>query len=242
MTKLNFKFSAHKRAIFKRKLKRLRKEGVLPANVYGKNIKSVAVQVDYNSFSETLKKAGETNIVFLQINSEKNPRPVLIHNVQTDSLSDKFLHVDFYQVDLKEKVRAEIPIQLKGEAPAVHEKKGMLLSLLDEVDVEALPSELPDKLDLDISTLVNVGQELKIKDLEIPKNVDLLASKELVIVKIEPLVTKEAEELEKEEKEAQEALKAQAEEKKEEGEEEEEASEKEEEEEVQKPDKKAKKE
>jgi len=185
------KLTAEKRTILGRKAKTLRREGILPANIYGKKVKSLAVQTDLKSFLVAFKKTGETSVVELKVKGEKKSRPVLIHNVQFDPVSDQPLHADFYQVDLKEKVTTEVPIELVGESPAAKEKIGILIQPLTEVEVEALPTELPDKLELDISGLKDVGNAVTVTDLKVAKGVKVLTSEKEILAKVEPLAKEE---------------------------------------------------
>jgi len=194
----NSKLKVKKREVFGRKVKKLRQEGILPANVYGKKVKSQAVQVDLKEFEKVYQKTGETGIIDLVLGQGK-ARPVLIHNIQLHPVTDQFLHADFHQVVLTEKVKADIPIEIVGEPPAVKEKKGILLSILDEVEVEALPADLFDKIEVDVSKLTEVDQEIRVGELKLSKKASLLTDPNLIICKIGPLVTKKAEELAKEE-------------------------------------------
>ncbi|MBU1326542.1 50S ribosomal protein L25 [Patescibacteria group bacterium] len=181
---------AEKRSVFGRKVKNLRRSGTIPATVYGKKIKSEALQLDGKAFQKTYEEAGETGIVELKIG--ETMRPVLIHDVQKDPVSDDVLHIEFFQVDLKEKVHANVPLVLVGEAPAVSQKIGTLLAVLNEIEVEALPADLPDHIDVDVSSLSEVGQELKVSDLKPAGGVTALNDAGLTVVKVEPLVSKEA--------------------------------------------------
>jgi len=131
-----YKLSAKKRTVLGRKVKKSRKEGFLPANIYGKKVKSQAVVVNEKEFAKVFKEAGETSIIELMLGKVK--KPVLIHNVQTDPVSDMPLHVDFHQVDLKEKVMADVPVVVLGEAPAEKQGLGTMVQYIDEIDVEAL--------------------------------------------------------------------------------------------------------
>jgi len=197
--------NAQKRTILGRKVKKLRAEGILPANIYGKDIKSLAVQVDLKDFNTVFKTAGETNIVYLSIEKQKGKeKPILIHNVQVDPVSDELLHVDFHQVDLTKKVTADIPLEIKGEAPAV-EKGGVLVQLMDEVEVEALPTDLPDKIEVDVSKLAEIGDTIVLKDLKIDTKKVKLTEENLktVVAQIEE-PTKEKEEEKKPEAEVKE--------------------------------------
>lgn len=183
--------SANKRNILGRKVNSLRKQGFLPGNVYGKKIKSQAVQVNLKDFTAVFAKAGETGLIDLALDGKR--LPVLIHNIAYHPVTQNPLHADFYQVDLKEKVTTKVPLEIIGEAPAVKDKTGVLLQNLDEIEVEALPQDLPDKISLDVGSLTAVDMGIKIKDLPQNSKVKILSDGELEIVKIAPAVSKEAE-------------------------------------------------
>ena len=184
---------AQKRALFGRKVKKLRRDGILPANIFGKKIKSQAVQVAARDFAKIYSQAGETLLVDLELDSKK--MPVLINNVTLHPVSSLPLHVDFHQVDLKEKVATDVPLEVVGASPAVKDKLGVLLTNLNEVEVEALPQDLPGKIEVDVSYLKAVGEAVKIKDLKVSGDVRILTDPELEVVKIAPLVSKEAEKM-----------------------------------------------
>lgn len=223
-----YTLEAEKRKIFGRKVKSLRREGLLPANIYGKNIESLAIQVSLNDFEKVYKEAGETRIIELSIGKEK--RPVLISNVQLDPVSDIPLHVDFKQVNLKEKVSAAVPIELVGESPAEKKGLGTAVQYLDEIEVEALPTDLPEKFEVDLTVLEEVDQTVFVKDLVSGSDkVEIKTDPEKIIVKVEPPRKEEeiappTEEAEEEvvaegEAEAQEGEKEEGESKKQEGQE-----------------------
>lgn len=187
------KLDVEKREILGRKVKKLRAEGKLPANVFGKKVKSVSIVVPSKKFELVFEKVGETRLVDLEVKGEKESRPVLVHNVQRDPISDSILHIDFHQVDLKEKTTASVPLEFIGEAGAVADKKGLLVKATEEVEVEALPTDLPETIEVDISSLKEVDQMILAKDLRIDlTKVKLLTDPERVIAKIE-LPTKEKE-------------------------------------------------
>ena len=206
------KLTAKKRTILGRKVKKLRKEGKLPANIYGKKIKSQAIEMEAKEFIAILSKAGKNTVVNLDI--EGKVLPVLIQNVQKDPISDLPLHADFQKVDLKEKITAQIPLEIIGEAPAVKEKIGTLLTMLTSIEVEALPTDLPEKIEVDVSKLAKVDQSCKVSDLKVSDKVNIVTDGNLDIVKVAELVSKEAEEMVKEEEVASKA-KEEAEEKRE---------------------------
>lgn len=189
--KIEYQLSAEKRKIAGRKVKKLRKEGILPANIFGKKIKSLAVQVPLKDFLPVFEKAGETGVVELTVKSENKTRPVLIHNLQKDPVSDMPLHIDFYQVDLKEKITADVPIEIIGEAPAVTQKIGVLIQPLVEVEVEALPTDLPEKLTVSIAKLEKIDDSVTVKDLKPPTGVKILTFENQTLAIIEALAKEE---------------------------------------------------
>lgn len=203
------KLAVEKRKVVGKKVKKLRKEGILPANLYGKDVKSLAVEVPYKEFEKVYKEVGETGLVDVVVNGQI--RPSLIHNIHHDYLHNRALHVDFYQVNLKEKVKTMIPLVIKGEAKAVSDKVGLLLQPLTQVEVEALPEDLPERIEVDVKALSAVGDQITIGQIKPPSKVTILANPSLVAVKIGELVSKEAAELAAAEAAAREAAKAAAE-------------------------------
>lgn len=176
---------AQVRKITGRKVKTLRKEGILPANVFGKKTKSQSLQLKLSDFSKIYQKVGETGLVLLMIGKEE--KPVLIANVQKDPLSDLPIHVDFHQVDLKEKVEAGVAVEVVGESPVEKQSLGTVVLHLDEVKVEALPGDLPEKFEINAANLTKVDQVILAKDLDFAKDkVELKIDPETIIVKVEP--------------------------------------------------------
>jgi large subunit ribosomal protein L25 len=180
------KLSVQKRKIIGRKVKSLRREGIIPANIYGKEVKSLAIQVPAKEFDQVYKLSGETGIIDLQVDKDAKARSVLVNQIHHHPVTDQCLHVDFHQIDLTKKISVNIPLELTGTAPAVN-KGGVLLQLIDEIEVEALPTNLPDKFELDISKLEEIGQSISLKDIKIDlKKVKFTTENlEELIVKIE---------------------------------------------------------
>lgn len=175
---------AEDREVLGRKVKRLRREGVLPANIYGKKAESLAVQVKLDEFQKVFSEAGETGLV--ELNIKDKVHPVLIHNVQLDPATDKPLHVDFLEVDLKEKVTATVPIHLVGESPSEKEG-GVVVQQMHEVGVEALPTDLPEKIEVDISGLVEIDQAVKVGELKVDRSkIEVKEDPERIVVNIAP--------------------------------------------------------
>lgn len=200
-----------KREIFGKKVKRLRREGLIPANIYGRKIKSEAVSVQKSDFDEVFKEAGETQIVNLELGKEK--RPVLIHDIQKDPVTGDIIHIDFLQVDLKEKVTASIPVVGVGESPVEKQGLGTVVFYVDEIEVEALPTDLLERVEVDLSSLENIDQTILVKDLAFDTSkVEVKASPDEVVVKVEPVKEESVEETAPVEEAAAEAIQPQKEE------------------------------
>ncbi|MDP3941605.1 MAG: 50S ribosomal protein L25 [bacterium] len=185
------KLTAQKRTVLGKSVKKLRREGMLPANVYGKGLESTAIQVNTKEFETVFKEAGETGLVDLQVENETHP--VLIKNLQLKYPLRTPLHVDFYQVNLKEKVKTMVPLELIGEAKAVTEQIGTLIQPLSEIEVEALPTDLPEKIEVTIEHLAAIDEQITVGDLKVPGEVTVLTDPGQVVVKIAELAAPEPE-------------------------------------------------
>lgn len=212
------------RSILGKKVKRLRGQGITPANIYGHGIPSQAVQVLTPALARTIRAVGRNTMLQLRVEGEKKRRPVFVRTVQRNPITDELLHIDFYQVSLKEKIRIEVPLVIVGEAPAVSIHHGILLQSVNVVTMEGLPGDLPPHIEVDVSGLEEIDDAVHLKDLEISSDVTVLAEPDLVVAKVAAprLVEEEEEEVEEEleegaevPEEAAEEEKAEAEEKKE---------------------------
>lgn len=187
---------ATERTVFGKKVKRLRKDGLLPGNVYGNTKESEAVLVKLVDFTSVFNQAGETALIDLKIGAEK-VRPVLIRDVQYDPVHDTPLHIDFYQVNLLEKVSVPVPIHVMGEEPElVHKGEAVVLQVLNEVMVEALPTDLIESLEVDVSSLQNVDDAVTVGQLAVDTSkITILAEEDEIVVKLATAVTAEMEAL-----------------------------------------------
>lgn len=173
-----------------KKTHKIKREGFVPAVVYGRGIESRNLWVYNLDLKRLLSRSGESVIIDLVIENEEN-RSVLIHEIQKDSVSDKNIHVDFFQVKMDEKITTEVEIVLAGESPAVKERGGVLIKNLDKVSVECLPGDLPSMLLGDISKIKTFEDHLCVKDLNIPKGVKVDADMETVVASVAPPRTEE---------------------------------------------------
>lgn len=210
------------REVLGKKVKRLRREGITPANIYGHGIDSLALQVPTRDLAQTIRVAGRNTLLQLQVEGESEPRPVFVHHVQRDCIKDDLLHVDFFQVSLKEKIRLDIPLVIVGEAPAVGVYHGILLQSLNAITVECLPTDVPSQIEVDVSGLEEIDDAIHVSDLDIGPDVTLLVDLEAVVAKVAPPRIEEVEEVAEEVEEVEKAEEA---EEAEEGKPEEEAAE-----------------
>jgi len=173
-----------------KKVKSLRREGLIPAELYGHGVKNLHLTVSAREFLKVFKEAGENTIVNLQI--QGGEKPVLIHEIKTNYLNGEIEHIDFYEVRLDEKIRAKIPLEFTGEAPAQKSKGGVLNKVMLEIEVEALPQDLPHRFTLSLEGLDDLNKGLYVKDIKVSPNVKILVDPETVVVTVtEPIKEEE---------------------------------------------------
>jgi len=156
--------TAEPRKTFGKAVRKMRKEGKIPANVFGRDFKSQAVTVLASDFNKTFKKAGVTGIIYIDV--EKKSIPTILSNIQYHPSIGTILHVDFRGVNLKEKIEADVPVKFIGESVAVAQKNGVLITQLDHIKVEALPTDIPASIEVDIAALKEIGNTITIADLK----------------------------------------------------------------------------
>ena len=180
------------RTIIGKKAKHLRTTGYIPANLYGKGIESVPLTVSDRAFGAIYAQVGETGIVDL-LTDDGDAHPVLIHETQRHPVSRGLLHIDFYQVNLLETVTVQVPTYLVGQAPAVREGRGLVMHLLQEIEVAALPDDLPDRIEVDVSSLNDVDDVIRVESLSVPPDVTLRAEPDEPVARIGALRVEEEE-------------------------------------------------
>ncbi len=177
--------SAKTRGVFGKALQRFRKDGEIPAVVYGHGVESRALALSGQEFRRVYDKAGDSTLLNLTVDDQKSLR-VLIHDIQRDPQTDQILHVDFYQVRMDEKIKAEIPFHFVGESDAVKAQGGTLVKNLDKIEVECLPGDLIHRIDVDISALKNFETTITIQDLHLPSGLEVLQPMDLVVTSVIP--------------------------------------------------------
>lgn len=164
--------------------KDLRNQGKIPAIIYGKDFDNQKLALDQTNFNRLYKEAGSSNLIDLRIGGDSEK--VLIHDVQFHPLSGKILHVDFLKINMKAKIKTEVPLEIVGETPLVIEQEGSLITSKDAVEVECLPNDLVDHIKVDVSVLTEFEQNIKVSDLVAPQGIEILDDPEEVIVLVQP--------------------------------------------------------
>lgn len=178
--------AAAPREVLGKKVKRLRRQGALPGNVYGRGLESVPVQLDALEFMRILRASGVRAMFDLSIEGEKESRLVLIRGLDRHGGMGEPIHVDFFQVDLQRPLVTTVPVNLVGTAPAVKDFGGTLLYTAESVQVRCLPLDIPGAFEVDISVLTTFEQSITVGDLPIPDNVELLTDESVNIATVNP--------------------------------------------------------
>ena len=176
--------SAATRDILGKKVRFLRRQGLTPANLYGRNVKSTALQVDTTQLKHTLAKAGKSSLVALKVDSAKRPKMVIIRDIQREPLTGGLLHVDLYQVKMEERIKIEVSLLFVGEASAIRDRGGILVQNMNSVEVECLPANMPHNIEVDLSVLTELDQAVHVKDLSVDEGVTILTDPEQSIIQI----------------------------------------------------------
>ena len=192
---------ANHRQVIGKKVKVLRREGLLPAVVYGHGVDSLPITLDMQEANRVLDRLSPSALVVVDIEGEQHY--ALVRDKQRNPIRGSITHVDFQAVSLTEKVRADLNINLVGEAPALETYFGILVQNLEQLSIECLPKDLPDRINVDVSGLEEIGDSLLVKDLVVPDGVEILNDPEDVVVVV---VAQAAEEEEEEEVELEEEL------------------------------------
>lgn len=184
MTKEKHQVKATTRTVAGRKVKQLRKEGLLPATVYGKAFESLSVQFNLTELEKLFNDIGESTLLEVVLD-EKEKLPVLLRNPQYHPISGDLIHIDCYKVNLKEKISAMVPVEFIGESQAVKDGN-VLITVTDEVEIEALPADLPESIEVDLVVLDNLEAVVTVSDLKLDTSIlTVLTDGEQLIAKVE---------------------------------------------------------
>jgi large subunit ribosomal protein L25 len=183
---------ASKREVVGKQVRALRREGKLPAVIYGRHVQPMNILLDYHSASRILGKLTSSGLVTIEL--EGKEYPALVREKQLDYIRNSLLHVDFLAVSLTEKITANVAIHLEGTAPAVKEFGAILVSGLTALEVECLPTDLPERFVIDISHLEGIGDGVYVIDVAVPENIEMLSDPDEMIVVATAMAAEEVEE------------------------------------------------
>lgn len=168
-----------------KKNKALRRQGLIPVHLYGPGIEPHSLQAPARELVKVLARAGQTRPINVRISDQEQPFIAFVREVQYHYLRGEIIHVDLLRVDVTQRMRAEVPVELVGEAPALKLPRTSVAHNLFTVEVEALPMDIPQRLEADLSTLVNVDSAIHARDIKLPPNVTLVSDGDLVVARIE---------------------------------------------------------
>jgi large subunit ribosomal protein L25 len=180
---------AEPRSVLGKKVRSLRRRGIVPANVYG-HAESAAVQVETRESERILARAGKTRLVTLT-GSGGEPTTVLVKDFQRHPIKGSLLHIDFYRVSMTERLRVDAPIRITGEAPGVKQHDATLFQQLSTITVECLPADLPESIEVDVSGLEELESALYVRDLRPPAGVTILSEPDELVVRLLPPTVEE---------------------------------------------------
>lgn len=161
----------------------MRREKKIPCVVYGHGLESTAVTCDLQALHKAFVKAGESTLVELDLNGKKVP--VLFKDITFDPVSGYETHADFYAVNMKEEIETKVPVRIVGEAPAIKDLGAILVTPLLEVTVKCLPSDLPHELEVSIASLMQFGESVSVKDIQLPKGVQILEEGDIMLAAVQ---------------------------------------------------------
>jgi large subunit ribosomal protein L25 len=174
---------AQPRTVLGKKVRFMRRNGIIPINVFGHNVASAALESNEVALEQALARAGTNALLTLNIAGSDEGRPVLIRNYQRRATTGKLLHVDLYQVSMTEKLRTEVPLVLVGTAPGIS-MGGLLFKNLDTVEIECLPGDLVTAVEVDISGLAEINQAILAGDLKVGDAITIVTNPDTLVVKI----------------------------------------------------------
>lgn len=177
-----YKLNADKRVVIGKKVKALRRQGRLPAVLYGVGMEPLPIELDAREATKVLSGVSGSTLVSLSVG--KDQHQVLVRDVQRDVILRDLIHVDFLKVAMDVTIRTEVPIELVGEAPAVSDQGGVLVTELTEIEIEALPSDLPDRVTVDLEPLAEIDDTITVGDLYFGEGVEVLTNAEEVLVRV----------------------------------------------------------
>ncbi len=173
---MDFTLEVAPRTTVGRHVSGLRRQGLVPGIIYGHSVKPLTVEIPGKDFAKMFHRTGRSHLLQLRVEGERVARPVLIKELQINPRTAEPVHVDFFQVNLLEKLTVQVPVVLVGEAPATKFDAGELLHLIHQLEVSCLPDAIPGEIDIDVSGLAEIDDAVRISEVQLPEGVELAAA------------------------------------------------------------------
>jgi large subunit ribosomal protein L25 len=186
--------SAQPRTVIGKQVRQLRRQGLVPAVVYGHGTEPIPVQIDERTLHHLLLHVGGNQIVKLQVGDGDDTHMVLLREIQREPIKRRVLHLDLYEVIMTERIRAEIPVVLTGESAVVERGEGLVQHGVEAVEVECLPGDLIQQIEIDVSQLTEVDQEITVADLTLSDKLEIMSDPDTVLVRVLPVTAEVVEE------------------------------------------------
>ncbi len=183
---------AEPRTVLGKKVRQLRRSGMLPATVYGNKMEPQSIQLSAHEFIGVLRQAGRTALIDLAIGDQR-ARPVFVKQTGVDAKRNIIVHVEFYQANLLEKMRSQTPLHFVGESPAVKNEGGIFLAVLDHLEIESLPDDVPaGGIEVDLSQMTELHSTIHVSDIHLPGSVTMITPADEMVAKVDAPVTQAA--------------------------------------------------
>lgn len=179
--------TAQSRAVTGKQVRQLRQQGLIPAVVYGHRTEPMALQIEERALRQLLQRVGGNQLIRLEVGDGGAPRMVLVREIQREPIKRRLLHVDFYEVVMTERIRTAIPVILTGASPVVERGEGLLQHGAGAVEVECLPGDLIQNIEIHLSQLTAVDQEITVGDLDLGEKIEVLSDPGTVLARVLPV-------------------------------------------------------
>jgi large subunit ribosomal protein L25 len=172
--------NAEKRDVIGKQVRALRRQGQLPAVIYGHGIKPLLISLNQKEANRILPSLSSSHLVVIKVDGQ--PHTTLVREKQRHPVKGHMIHIDFQEVSMTERLKAQVQLVIVGDAPAVKNYNGIIVVNMEELEVEALPGDLPDRITLNIDSLTNIGDAIHVRDIQLPSTVDMLEDPNEIIV------------------------------------------------------------
>ncbi len=182
--------NAEKRDVVGKQVRALRRQGKLPAVIYGHGIEPLSISLNQREASRILPSLSASHLVVIKVDNQ--PHTTLVREKQRHPVKGHLIHIDFHEVSMTERLKAQVRLDFVGDSPAVKNYNGIIVVNMEELEVEALPGDLPDRLTINISTLENIGDSIHVRDIPLPSSVEMMEDpNEIIIVVTAPALVAE---------------------------------------------------